>query len=205
MSKEIELKLAMEDRGEYQKLLRDPQVFDGTYNTYKLEAIYYDTAQFALTRRKVSLRLRKENGQLVATMKYGGGVRDGLHLRREINRRVDDEVMDISHFPEKEKELAMLIGQEALNPIVTTSIIRKLKRVVFGQSLLELALDKGCVMALGQQVPILELELELLEGSPDDLYRFREECLSGYHFHTDNLSKFQKAISLYGDLPETFR
>ena len=145
-----------------------------------LHAIYHDTADGLLARAKLSLRLRREHGHWVQTLKAPGG---------QVFERVEDEVplgpvrrgkppvLDPGrHTPRAAREaLRQALGLDqdaawpALPPAFEVKVRRHAVRVHAGRSVVELALDEGQVLAAGCSRPIRELELELVEGSMQDL------------------------------------
>ncbi len=196
MGKELELKLTLTDPSQEDRLLADPRVFDGDYETVVLRADYYDVPSLALTREKISLRLRRENDRLVATAKAGGGVKDGLHRREEYNLEVSESRMDPAWFPELALRVLPMIRDERLEVIIRTEMNRRRRSLSWGESRIELALDHGFVEAAGKREEVLELEIELLRGKSADLFSFREQCLGGYRLVPEDESKFSRGLRL---------
>jgi triphosphatase len=58
-----------------------------------------------------------------------------------------------------------------LKPIIETRVRRKIFLVRHGGAKIELALDKGNVKAAGKTSPLCQVELELKEGEPGELFR----------------------------------
>ena len=85
MGREFELKY----RADGGKIAEIREKF-GTFSEISMETAYYDTRDFALRRRKWTLRRRYENGKSVCTLKTPlhdgsrGGMGDGMrpHRRR---------------------------------------------------------------------------------------------------------------------------
>ena len=86
---EIELKYLVEEPIAREKILKDSHLSEikekGSEEEIKLDAVYYDTADMDLCRGRMAFRIRLENGNPVATLKWDGQVSDGLHVRGEFN------------------------------------------------------------------------------------------------------------------------
>jgi inorganic triphosphatase YgiF len=85
MEVELKLLLAPEDNG---KLLQHP-LLDAPARVQQLTARYFDTPDLHLMRHGAGLRVRKEDGEWMQTMKAGGSVQSGLHSRNEWECPVD--------------------------------------------------------------------------------------------------------------------
>ncbi|MBY0555948.1 MAG: CYTH domain-containing protein, partial [Burkholderiaceae bacterium] len=80
MEIELKLLLAPADNAE---LRRHPLLAGVATRTQQLTAHYFDTPDLHLLRHGAGLRVRKEDGLWVQTMKAGGSVQSGLHQRNE--------------------------------------------------------------------------------------------------------------------------
>ncbi|TFZ07938.1 CYTH and CHAD domain-containing protein [Ramlibacter humi] len=150
-----------------------------------LRAVYLDTADGALARAGIALRLRREGADWVQTLKARGS---GPFERLEDNVPVPssgDAVPspDLARHrePRVREALRRAVGDApaAVLPLFEVSVTRHVRRMRFGDSLVELALDDGRISAAGRTRPIRELELELVEGGFGDLLqlarRWREK------------------------------
>lgn len=145
----------------------------GPGRTRQLASVYYDTPDRALERLGAALRVRAVDGGYVQTLKHGQGM-----LRGEWESEVASRLPDLD-------QLAALAGEDAvaalrgapLAPIYATDVERSsceihLPNGAAGPTRIEVALDRGSVRAGRRRQPLLELELELLEGEPGALFRF---------------------------------
>ena len=98
---ELEIKLAVSDMRLFDIILSDPQILElsqgNVAETRNFEALYYDTASFALQRQGISYRVRREGQEWVATLKSdrssGGGEFD-----RERRARPGHRLTAIRHL-----------------------------------------------------------------------------------------------------------
>ncbi|HSW23016.1 MAG TPA: CYTH and CHAD domain-containing protein, partial [Burkholderiaceae bacterium] len=146
-----------------------------------LHAIYQDVPDRSLARASVALRVRRERGQWIQTLKA-----PGAHALE----RVEDEVVigpardgkrpptaDLKRHKSSAAHAALrdALGLKQddpwpkVQPAFEVKVQRRVRQVMEGESRIELALDEGEVLAAGRKQPIRELELELVEGDVRDL------------------------------------
>ncbi len=137
-----------------------------------LVATYYDTANHKLRAEGIALRIRREAGQLVQTVKAGRSQLGGFHSVREVNGPVARAVPDLSAIsdPGLRERLIDLIAGDRLAGRYQTRVTRRTWQVKQDLGLVEVALDRGVIRAGGRQEPVCEVEFELLGGSPEALF-----------------------------------
>ena len=134
---------------------------------------YFDTPDQALRRQRVALRLRRlgspEQPQWRQTLKTAGQGDSAFSVRGEWEMPVPGpalalELLHDSPWPQMDADGSL---SAALQPCFTTEFERTtwLVRQRDG-SQIEVALDIGSITAAGRSVPLCELELELIAGSP---------------------------------------
>lgn len=164
-SHEIELKFlcAPEDLGTI--LAAAPP---GADETRELRSVYFDTADLALQKQGVSLRVRESKGRRVQTLKRGEGL-----AREEHEHPVDGDAPDprLGPLPEILPEG----GAGGLRPAFDVRVTRRQRLVRHGGATIELAVDEGEVNADGAAAPISEVELELKSGRPKALFALARE------------------------------
>lgn len=170
-AKEIELKFELdaEDvaRTASHPLLRDTLVPPEERN---LVSVYFDTAEFALRKAGVYLRVRDTGAGYVQTVK-------SMRSEAEPMQRLEWERQITSPRPELEHAegtaLAPLLTPEvraSLRQLFVTVVKRKTFLVASGESEIEIALDQGEILSGEGRCPISELELELKCGETKDLF-----------------------------------
>ena len=174
---ETELKL----RGEPEALkavFAGPAICDkatGRGRSRRLENVYYDTADQRLRARGLAFRVRRDGRRYVQTLKSGdvGGL---VAWRGEWQTPLGSADPDLALLPAEACEvLDGLVAPGELRSLFTTRVRRQVRRLAAGASggrpsLIEAALDLGAIEAGGRSLPIAEIELELIDGSPEALY-----------------------------------
>lgn len=196
---EVELKLLVPParaNGLWRALGRHPHARPVTR---RLFSAYYDTPDRQLARRGVALRLRRDGGRWVQTIKGGGRAAGGLHQRAEHQTEVPAQLPD---FPAMvEAGLGDLVSKpgvrEALGMVFVTDFRRTSTLVSPAPgSSIEVSLDRGEIAAEGRRLPLCEIELELKAGSPTCLFDLALEIASGLPVRLENRSKAERAQEL---------
>ncbi len=158
-----------------------------------METAYFDTPTGALHRRKWMLRIRRENGKSVCTMKTPRP--DGS--RGEWETEAADLTKALAALPELgcPAELAE-IAREGLEEQCAARFTRLAKRLTVGGSTVELALDQGQLLAGGRTLPISEVEIELKTGRDEDCAAFADSLAARFRLEPETKSKAQRAFSL---------
>ena len=199
MGTEFEIKLRIENETLMKAILNDSAINSfGRFSIVSMHAYYYDTVALDLLNVKYSLRVRKENGQYIATLKTGRFSKiKGVFFRNEWNVFLKNKEFSVDIFKNEKENLKNIIKGEKLNIILETDFIRRKMDIEFGESFLELAVDHGHIFFGNQYSPICEVEVELKEGRKKDVFRFIEKYLSKYGLHMEEKSKFSRGVSLY--------
>ena len=175
-STEIELKLALVkgDIGRTRRLIGDIKL-DRTW----IEDVYFDTAEATLRSRGLVLRLRRDGGRWLQTLKAAGTGQSLVPVRGEWEVPVPTSdgppALDLERFDIAALRVLMRGGLDAtaLVPVFRTRISRSRGVLVHGQSEIEVALDRGELSARidgrKRRVKVAEIELELKSGRPEDL------------------------------------
>src|ERR1700680_2978716 len=136
----------------------------------RLNSIYYDTPELSLAKAGLSLRVRKNGGSYVQTVKdeSSGAV---LSQRSEYECKLssphpDPDLVSDTHMRER---LRGIVNGTQVEPTVETDILR-VKRSVKSAAgdEIELAVDRGEIRAgtnAGAAIPVGEIELELKRGN----------------------------------------
>ena len=139
-----------------------------TARTTRLQAVYADTADRRLAAAGLALRLRKEGRVWVQTLKGRG---DGLMQRLEHEVRLPPgagaATLDATRhagMPVGQRLQALLADGAALVPVYRTDIRRLHRQVRHGGALIELAYDRGLIVAGDRQLEVDEIEFELVRG-----------------------------------------
>jgi len=176
---EIELKLQITaaQAAALRKSAAVAALADGPPTSRLLTSFYYDTVDHALRHSGIALRLRRENRRWTQTVKKANGAIDaGLSMPLECETPVPGQTLMLSNISDDDlREEVIGISRDGLTPLVGTRF-RRTRWVLTspGGARVELALDEGEVTGGGAALPILEAELELIDGAPGDLYALAE-------------------------------
>lgn len=139
-------------------LLRDGKVSS-------LSATYFDTPDATLFANGYGLRVRRAGDRFIQTLKSAGG---GLFSRGEWEADVPSAALDAAVL--LATPIATLVSVATLQPLFTVDVRRTVAVVRRGSSRIEACLDLGEVRAGERSELVEELELELIEGAPADLF-----------------------------------
>lgn len=145
-----------------------------------LHAVYQDLPGRELGRAAIALRVRREPGGWIQTLKAPGAhslerLEDEVpigHLRDDAPPNAD---LGRHQSPAAQAVLRAALGfgdAETLpdvHPVFEVKVQRRTRRVVQGRSIIEVALDEGQILAGGRSQTVRELELELVQGNVRDL------------------------------------
>lgn len=171
--------------------------------TEQLHSTYFDTPELTLKQHRSALRVRKTPHAWIQTFKGGGGATAGLHQRHEWECEVAGPVLELDSLlplidqPEAQAVLEQPGLAERLQPLFTTDFERTAWMLHLAQdTVVELALDQGWVVAGESSTPISEIELELKQGQLPVLLAFSQELRQLLTLQPSNISKAQRGFAL---------
>lgn len=211
MPQETELKLKLRAQ-DMHRLLTHPLLASSAPKRQRLLNTYFDTASLSLMRQRVAVRERRIGRRTLLTVKTAGQSVGGLSQRGEWEAPTRPGHWDFASLVDDvalAHSLDQLAGQ--LVPLFRTDFVRRSWLLDFDDARIEVALDQGHISTghrgpQGQRVePILELELELQQGSPQALLALAQRLALGpqgdaatalwlYPFHR---SKAERGLALY--------
>ena len=196
---EVELKFATNAAGlraAFESDLLPAFVPDGRAKS--LISAYFDTSDQVLRKRKTSLRLRRSGRSIpVMTLKRKPTKSQGPFAREEIEVRIRSQAPRIDAFDTGiARELSDLLQGRPLELQFETRVRRRTRQIVFGGSKIEAAFDQGHIQAGDRRTRLNEVELELKEGSPSDLYALGSVLIAALPLRLDPMSKAQAAYNL---------
>ena len=204
MAKETEIKLRVSP--ESLATLREHPVLAercvGSWQTRELLNRYYDTADFALANGQVALRIRRDGEQLIQTLKSKGASVAGLSERNEFDWQLKSNRLVLSHlddscWPESLREL----DKKQLKAVFSTDFKRQFAELRWQRegvdTVVEVALDQGLVVAGDKQEDICEMELELRQGDPAALLELALELAADVALMPCDISKAERGYRLF--------
>jgi triphosphatase len=190
---ETELKLELSRPGAAQVLEKNP--FGAAPTVLKQESVYFDTLDWDLAKRGVSLRIRQSGKKRIQTVKASDGAAAGLFTRGEWERPVtgDTPVLD---DPEINPLLAGI--DRTLVPLFVVHVERHRWKVTEGDGTVEVALDIGKVVAADREAPFCEIEFERKAGSAAALFALARKIDLIEPARLGVLSKAERGYRLLG-------
>ena len=178
----------------------------GRGHSKRLENIYYDTEDRRLRARGLAFRVRRDGRRYYQTLKSddAGGL---AAYRGEWQTPLRSSEPDLGLMPEGAAAvLGELVSRDELRSMFTTRVQRSVRRIKAtdrngGSSLVEAAPDLGTIETNGSSLPIAELELELVEGSPEALYALALELDALTPLHVETRSKSARGYALASGTP----
>lgn len=155
----------------------------------RLRAMYFDTADRALARRKAAIRLRQEGRIWMQTFKMAGN--DAVS-RIEINHRRPGPLLDLSLYADT---VAAPVLEGLTDPLLLryeTDVRRLHARVRTRQGTVELACDHGIARSGALELPIDELEFELVSGQVPALFLMARRWMTRHGLVIDVRSKAER-------------
>ena len=200
MHVERELKFGIPDPGAAQRLLHALPA--GTRaRRQRVHSIYYDTPDQRLKRAGAALRLRRVGRTWLQALKAPRGTQTGLAARAEWEMAAPRRRLDCSLFPREEVRAAtgldMLRLARELRPAFATRFERRAVPLVLGHGVrAEACLDRGEIVAGSAREPILELELELIEGELGPMIGLAETLVAPFGLTLERASKAERGYRL---------
>jgi triphosphatase len=161
----------------------------------KLVSIYFDTPDWALKKRKMALRVRR-NGRAapVMTLKWPAQTRGDVFSRGEIEVRAKKMEPDLSLFDaDMAAGLREILGDAPLQAKYETRVRRATRVVAHGSAQVEAAFDEGAIHSGARELPLREVELELKSGAAQDFFDFAAVLARNLPLRLDNVSKAERA------------
>ena len=172
--REIELKFVLEP-GSERALLQHPLLRDRIGGVCTTVSTYYDTRKSVLRSAGVSLRVRQLGNAFVQTVKSDPGATAGLFDRWEWEESISGPDPELDRVAGMAAPLARRSVRDKLRPVFKTLVGRRSCTIERDGSRIEVVVDAGEVVAGDRRLPLLELELELLDGSPRALFALARE------------------------------
>lgn len=202
---EIELKYRLKEERKGLEIFEDLKdkslILDNSICDERLYSVYYDTANGELEKNLAAFRIRKKGKEYEATLKWGGGVSQGLHERKEINLPIENENFkvnpDIGVFKNIEPHIDFLDNvTETLIKTVETDFNRFSWRIQDGGTIMEFCFDRGKIVSGNLMESIMELEIELIRGDKSKLESYGTELANRYGLEPELRSKYKRGLRL---------
>jgi triphosphatase len=162
----------------------------------RLVSNYYDTADHRLKRAGYTLRVRTSGSRWIQTVKNTVSA-EGLFDRSEWVRDLTQQDPDgITLTDTPLQELRPELDPIDLRLLFVLEVLRREVSIKTGDSRFSLALDRAWVVLTDRRQEFFELELELKEGSPDDLHPLLAKLAQGQGTTPSRFSKADRGYAL---------
>ena len=164
--------------------------------TEMLDSVYFDSDRRFLRDHGLTLRVRHIDDKHVQTIKSAGqGV--GLLERSEWEQTIEGNQPDLSCM--KDTALGKILADEenvALKPVFATRIERTQYHLGENGTDIVMAIDEGQILATEGSQAVSEIELELKQGAPADLFKVARDILNIVPAHLEFKSKPERGYEL---------
>ena len=195
MGREFELKY----RADAAKIAAIREKF-GDFTEISMETAYYDTPDRRLSPLRWTLRRRYENGRSVCTLKTPapGGARGEWETE---NADILAAVTELCKLGAPMQLLALTSG--GVTQVCAARFTRQAKTVTLEECTVEIALDQGCLLGGGRELPLAEVEVELKAGREEAAVAFAKALAAEFGLEPEPGSKYRRALALaLGDTGE---
>ena len=165
----------------------------GNFVTIQMQTTYFDTPQADLSRRHVTLRLRKENETRICTMKTP--LPDGSRGEWECEAADILSGVELLRSLGAPAELCRL-AQSGVVPVCGAKFTRHATTVPTVDGSAELAIDSGLLLGGDQEVALCEVEIEHKTGSDQSTQELASIIATRFGLVREHKSKFRRAMAL---------
>lgn len=158
-----------------------------------METTYFDTPDGSLSSQKITLRIRKENGTSVCTLKTP--LPDGSRGEWECPATdIGDGIGSLLAMGAPSVLKAMT--ERGVATVCGARFRRYAIEVSTADGTVELALDSGVLLGGGKALSLCEVEIELKSGSEEAAVALARELANVYALSEEPKSKFRRAMDL---------
>jgi inorganic triphosphatase YgiF len=192
MTNEIELKLEVAP-DVTERLIVDRSWLDASdCRTERQLSVYYDTPDFELRECGYSLRVRTVGDRFIQTLKRldsGAAIFDRGEWEVEIDGP-EPNLAQLSDGPIEELRI------DRLEPVIRTEVDRTRCRIKRDDGELELDVDLGILSASAREMPVSEVELELIGGEPRATIEVAKRIAAEFPVKLAVMSKAERGFAL---------
>jgi inorganic triphosphatase YgiF len=196
---ETELKLTI-NKADIDHFCRHPLLAQYAIRPAKIAQIrsfYFDTADYFLLRNGYVARIREADNVLKQTIKNTNKSRLGLHQRSEWEQIVPTMQLYLDNFPDPHVGEKLLARKQQIISIFMTDIKNTTWILEVDKTRIEVALDQGQVRSGQQTEDVCEVELELLSGQTEELFKLAKQFAKDIHLVPEDKTKAERGYRLY--------
>ena len=170
-TREVELKFVI-DPDTVDAFLTHPLIGGAPVDAKRTASVYYDTSNGKLRKAGVTLRVRQSGDAMLQTIKADGRGAAGLFDRAEWEAPIARLEPDFGLVAgtAADEPLRDAETRAELTPVFETVVERRRWDIRGDKSEIELILDRGELVAGARRQPLVEIEMELKQGSRTALF-----------------------------------
>ncbi|NVJ67692.1 MAG: CYTH domain-containing protein [Gammaproteobacteria bacterium] len=201
MSIELEMKLAAKTEQISDIKQWFSEKFGETIDWHRSELVntYYDTESHKLRELKIGLRVRRADEKYIQSVKSEGRVVGGLYQRNESETEIPNANLDLAQVEDPYLQILLEEAQEedgAFRALFRTDFERQFALIDYQGSSIEIAIDSGEISHKGQLSPICEVELELKDGDPIQMFDLSRQLIEQFSLVLSAESKAERGYRL---------
>ncbi len=172
----------------------------------ELESRYFDTPDLDLRAKGLAYRVRANGKGYKQTLKAGDEAKAAVLKRGEWETPLNDGDPKPEALPKRARQrMPKAAFEEGLDQAFVTRVKRRSRKIVVGDAgRIEAALDLGEIETGAGDLPIAEIELELLEGQPATLYDLALELQKIGPLRLETRSKSARAFDQLTERPPSW-
>ncbi|HLX17534.1 MAG TPA: CHAD domain-containing protein [Bradyrhizobium sp.] len=166
-----------------------------------LDSTYFDSDERFLRDHGFTLRVRHIDDKRIQTIK-SADQSVGLFERSEWEQTIEGDQPDLTGV--KDTALGRILTDDvrkALKPVFETRIERTAYHLNGNGADIVMAIDEGQILAPDSSRPVSEIELELKQGKPADLFRIARDIFNIVPAHLEFKSKPERGYELVEKTP----
>ena len=158
-----------------------------------MESNYFDTHDQRLSAARMTLRLRKENGESVCTLKTP--LPDGSRGEWECPATdIQEGIRALTNLGAP--QILSQLTADGVVPVCGARFTRCAIDLPTLDGMAELALDQGVLLGSNREIPLCEVEIELKSGSEEAALLLAKTIALTYNLKGESKSKFRRAMDL---------
>ena len=172
-----------------------------------LASVYFDTSNLDLRARGLAFRVRADGTRFKQTLKSGDKGQAALLKRGEWETALKNRKPKLDALPDDAKAcIPVSVWKDGLQQVFETKLCRRVREIRWqddgrAPARIEAALDLGEILTKQGNLPIAELELELVEGQADTLYQLALKLQEMAPLTVETRSKSTRAFEQLANRP----
>ncbi len=205
MHKEYEVKLAASKKM-LERIEKIPKLLDWNIKGGKVKCLmshYFDTGKFDLLYNNIAYRMREEGDKKFVTLKGNGILRNSIYIRDEFEEPLKngENVADFNFVGEHFPQILKVTKGSPLKEVLVVDNKRHILELRKDKSMIEVALDSLYFVRGKRKIAFNEIELELKEGSEEDLLECASFFRLNFHLALSGASKYEIGLKSFNLIP----